>query len=359
MIPLRDNAPCESEPVVTYSIMFLCGLVFVGQLVYPGGFEASLQTWGEIPTRILAGENIPGTGLPAWLSMFSSMYMHAHLPHLLANLWALWLFGDNIEWLMGRLRFALFYLACGLLSSVVTVLLGFQGEEPGIGASGAIAGVMAAYLLIYPRARITSIGWFGPFSAAHLVTGQWGVVMRNISAFWYIGSWVFLELLFSGILAGSGVFQNLGTYAHAAGAIAGGLLVWPLMIPGRRPGPEHPVASDEISDPVFGDEGSGGSGEHYGRNLGQELQRLREESPAAQYPPILDARVEDLRASGDLRSAIQHCRDMLDIAMEQQNPRLEQGYRALLAELHAAQEQERGGPAPDVRRGSFPGGRWH
>lgn len=335
MIPLRDNAPCQREPVVTYTIMALCLLVFLGQWIYPGGFEASLQDWGEIPTRILAGGTIPGTSLPAWLTMFSSFFMHGGVAHIIGNLWALWLFGDNVEWLMGRFRFSIFYLACGILSSSFTVFFGHDGTLPGIGASGAIAGVMAAYLLFFPRARITSVGWISPFSLGHYATGDYGFVMRNISALWFIGSWVLFQLVLAFILGGSGLHENLGIYAHAAGAVAGAALAFLLVIPERRPGADHPISSDEITAPLFGDSGSGGGGEIDENPLGAEIMRLREAKPGPLYPPASDARVDELRQRGELPAAIAHCRDMLAIAAEQQNPRLVSGYRQLLGQVEA------------------------
>jgi membrane associated rhomboid family serine protease len=225
MIPLRDDAPAGATPWVNWALMLSCILVFLWQLAYPGGFEQSLLTWGEVPSRILGGENVPGTGISAWWTLLSAMFMHGGFLHLAGNMVSLWIFGDNIEWLLGRARYLAFYLACGVAASLATLYLGSASDMPGIGASGAIAGVMAAYMLMYPQARVTT-----------LVLGRGGSGVYQISALWFIGAWIAIQVLQSVQALGQGVNMNLGIYAHVAGAIAGAILVWPLLIPGRRSG---------------------------------------------------------------------------------------------------------------------------
>jgi membrane associated rhomboid family serine protease len=228
MFPLRDNAPKGAFPVVTIALIASCILVYLWQLTYPGGFEQSLLTWGERPRLIFAGANVPGTDIPAWVTLFTSMFMHGGFMHLLGNMMGLWLFGDNIEWLLGRFRYIIFYIGCGLLASLVTVFLGRESDIPGIGASGAIAGVMAAYVLFYPRAAVTTLVFFG------------GIHMVNISAMFYIGFWILTQFIGAGALYSSGESVNAGVYAHAAGAAAGFALVYPLLIRARRPGAWEP-----------------------------------------------------------------------------------------------------------------------
>ena len=300
-MPIRDNAPSYAVPLVTVTLILINCYIFYLQLVFPGGFEQSLMTWGEIPTRILKGELVPGTTYPAWVTMFSSMFMHAGFDHIIGNMYALWLFGDNIEWLLGHFRYAIFYLTCGFLANVVTVYLGYESDLPGIGASGAIAGVMAAYLIEYPRARITSLIFIWPFSLWHAATGQVGFVLRNMSAFWYIGSWVVLQLAFAMGFIAMDVHVNLGIYAHAAGALSGAGLVYLLAIRSRIPSADAPCRTDELTSPIIGDEGdAGGSGDGYVPSLEDEIEQLREErsdSPviASEYA-YHDAYLEDLLA---------------------------------------------------------------
>jgi len=263
VFPLRDNAPSYAVPVVNLLLILANIVVFLIQLFSPLGFEGFVDTWGEVPRRILAGENVPGTAIPAWVTLFTAMFMHADFWHIFGNMYALWLFGDNVEWLLGRAKYFIFYILCGLAASGVTVLLGSASDEPGIGASGAIAGVLAVYLIFYPRARITSLVWFGFFSLGHIFTGKWWPHLRNISAFWFIGSWILFQLLFSGIFISLHVNLNLGIYAHAGGALAGAVLVWLFVIRDRIPSADSPARSDELTMPIFGDEGPASEGEVY------------------------------------------------------------------------------------------------
>ncbi len=128
--------------------------------------------------------------------MFTLMFMHANFWHIFGNMYALWLFGDNVEWLLGRFRNFIFYILCGLIASVVTVLLGYESNLPGLGAGGAILGGLAVYLIFYPRARITSLVWYDYFSFGHIYTGKLWPHIRNISAIWYMVRGSFFSLSF-------------------------------------------------------------------------------------------------------------------------------------------------------------------
>jgi membrane associated rhomboid family serine protease len=300
-----------------------------------------MEVWGEIPTRILSGGTIPGTSLPAWLSWISSMFMHGGLMHLLGNMVMLWLFGDNIEWLLGRFRFLLFYLACGIIANVATTYLGYESDLPGVGASGAIAGVMAAYLLIYPRARITSLLWISPFSWMHAATGTWGFTLRNISALWFIGSWVVLELVLSGLFIGLETHYNLGLYAHAAGALCGAGLVYLLMLRSRLPDEDHPVRRDDFTVALVGDEGDGGGGT--GLTLSEEMRRLRAEGRGGRVlpePQFCDHIADDLISRGETAAALQHCREMQAIARQREEWHRADGYDRLIASLQPEPAQK-------------------
>ncbi|MCB1220609.1 MAG: rhomboid family intramembrane serine protease [Planctomycetales bacterium] len=332
-IPLRDNAPKGAEPVVTPAIIGVCVLVFGLQCLHPGGIEGSCMQWGEIPARIFAGELVPGTGLSAWWTVLTSMFMHGGLAHIIGNMVVLWLFGDNVEWLMGRARFLLFYILSGIGASLVTIWLGSESSLPGVGASGAIAGVMAAYLIFYPRARITSLMWIDPFSLGHAWTGSWGFVTRNISALWFIGSWIVFQLLLATLFIGSETWLNLGIYAHAAGAITGALICWPLVIEKRRPAADHPVYTDSISAAVFGDEGDAGGSSVPVQRLGALVQELREEQRMPEPETFSDPVALDMVQAGKLEQALRHCRDMLEINMQQGNRGRARGYERLIDEL--------------------------
>jgi hypothetical protein len=162
--------------------------------------------------------------------------------------------------------------------------------------------------------------------------GQWGFVLRNISALWYVGSWILLQLGLALVLAGAEVHINAGIYAHAAGALGGGLLAWPLVIHSRRPATDDPVVTDTISSPIWGDEGDGGDGVRL-NTLGDEISRLR--GTAAAVPPIHDYRAEELLEQGDRSAALRHCEDMLAIARRMGEHDRVTGYEALIAEISA------------------------
>lgn len=336
ILPIRDNAPTYEFPAANVSLIVICLLVFVWQLTYPGGLVASREAWGEVPTRILAGGTVPGTSVPAWVTMFTSMWMHADFGHIFGNMYALWLFGDNVEWIMGRWRYLTFYVLCGLFASVVTTLLGYQSDMAGLGASGAIAGVMAAYLLTYPRARITSFMFIMPFSWLHAFTGTVGFTTRNISALWWIGSYLVFQVLYVGVAVGQGMWLNLGIYAHVSGALAGAGLLFVLRLKDRIPDPDHHTQSSMLTSAVVGDEGDGGVGTQPVMTISAEadrLRRLQARRPRLPEPEFSDWQVDEMVVRGDYSAAICHCQDMLEIARLQDNTHRSQGYSRLLARL--------------------------
>jgi membrane associated rhomboid family serine protease len=355
VIPLRDNATSYDTPYVTLGLIFTCIVVFALQWLHPQGFAASIAQWGEVPTRILNGENVPGTGISSSWTMLTAMFMHAGGAHIAGNMIALWLFGDNIEWLLGRFRFLVFYLACGLAASGFTVLAGWQSDQPGLGASGAIAGVMVAYLIFYPRAKITSLVWFG-FSGYGLAAGSYLPHLRNISAVWFIGSWILLQAFFATALLGMSVFSNLGIYAHFAGAIAGAIIVWPLVIQARKPKPTDPEVCAELTTFLIGDEGDAGGNEPIFPTLGEEVARLKAEHPEA-IPEFHDFTVEDLLGKDDVDGALKHAELMLLAATESGDSWRIHGYQALINRLRPPPEEPEGLQLPgQVRPTTIRGG---
>jgi membrane associated rhomboid family serine protease len=335
-MPLRDNAPTYDVPWVTLALIVANVAVFLWQLSYPGGIAASLQVWGEVPARILAGGLVPGTAVPAGWTVITAMFMHANVGHLLGNLYALWLFGDNVEWVMGRLRFVVFYLICGGCSSLATVLLGGGSSLPGIGASGAIAGVLAGYLIMYPRARVTTLMWIDPEDCTDMDTGDVGLVVRNISALWFVGSWLIFEVAMTAIALSGQVWMNLGIYAHVAGALAGAAFVQLLAIGERVPKPDSPERSAPLTDPLFGQEGAAGGGTQPVATLPEEVERLHELRVYRGLPrpePFRDSRAEELCRSGQWHRALQHCREMLAVAREEGNDWQVDGYLAKISEI--------------------------
>ncbi len=187
MIPIRDDTPRFSTPFVTYFIIALNVLVFLFELSLGGQSHRALNSlmyeFGVVPRHFeaaLAGSptyTVPGEAL----TILTSMFMHASWLHIIGNMWALWIFGDNIEDYLGHFMYLVFYLVCGFAASITHILLNAGSTVPSVGASGAIAGVMGAYFVLYPRARVLTVVplivfftfWWLP---AWIVLGYWFVV---------------------------------------------------------------------------------------------------------------------------------------------------------------------------------------
>lgn len=341
-IPLRDNAPTYEWPWVNLGLIATCLLVFAWQVTYPGGLHLSIETWGEVPTRILAGENVPGTNMPAWVTLFTSMWMHAGPGHLLGNMYALWLFGDNIEWACGRVKYLLFYIATGVLANVVTTLIGFQSDMPGVGASGAIFGVMAAYMVLFPHGRITFFVMFGYYS---FWTRYGYMGLRNFSALWVVGMYLAFEVLYVGYALSGRTWLNLGVYAHVGGALVGMGLVMLLRSKARmaQVASRYREAAPGGMDDLFGEEGDAGGGYVPVANLQQELERVRglAEKRRTRHPDasFRDYRVEELLSAGQLHAAEEHCREMQFLAQRGGDRYAELGYHDYLRDIQERYRQ--------------------
>ncbi|HET7790635.1 MAG TPA: rhomboid family intramembrane serine protease [Gemmatimonadales bacterium] len=228
MFPYRDDNPTELTPVVTLSIIAANVLAWV--LVQGMGAAAPLArsvcalglTPGELLHTVPAGTAVPlGEGLRCvvsarahWWTVFTSMFMHGGWFHLLGNMWFLWLFGNNIEDSMGHARFAVFYLICGVAAAAAQVLAASHSAVPMIGASGAISGVMGAYVLLFPRVKVHTLIFLG-FFATTVALPAWAM----------LGYWILLQVL-GGIPSLGGVDQGgVAFFAHIGGFAAGLLLV--------------------------------------------------------------------------------------------------------------------------------------
>lgn len=191
MIPLHDDNPTTIQPVVTIVIIVLCALIFLWQIsLGTRGFEAAVLGLGVIPATLLGTEVLPPelALVPPSMTVFSSMFLHGGWMHLIGNMLYLWIFGNNVEDAMGHMRFVLFYLLCGIVAVFAQALPNIDSTIPMIGASGAISGVLGAYLLLYPRARVLVLVPLGFYSRtlylpAMAVLGFWFVLQLISSAF--------------------------------------------------------------------------------------------------------------------------------------------------------------------------------
>jgi membrane associated rhomboid family serine protease len=159
LLPLKDNIPTDRFPVVTVGLVLINLLVFLYEATLaPGQLGRFYADYGFIPYEITHGIEIYSRGgLPVYATMFTAMFVHAGWLHFGGNMLFLWIFGNNVEDSMGRVRFVVFYLMCGLLATIAQIAIGPDSIYPNIGASGAIAGVLGGYLLLYPRARVLTL----------------------------------------------------------------------------------------------------------------------------------------------------------------------------------------------------------
>jgi membrane associated rhomboid family serine protease len=214
MFPIHDDNPTRITPYVTYLVLAACILVFIWQLSLGESVQLAVYSFGVIPSVLFESKSLPAelAVLPAWMTIFTSMFLHGGWMHLIGNMLYLWVFGNNVEDAMGHGRFIVFYLCCGLLAALTQAVFDPQSEIPMIGASGAISGVLGAYLLLHPHARILVIIPIG-----FIVYTPW------IAAYWVLGFWFILQLINSMISASETGGVAYG--AHLGGFVAGMLLI--------------------------------------------------------------------------------------------------------------------------------------
>jgi membrane associated rhomboid family serine protease len=227
MFPYKDDNPTIATPIATFVLIGVNILVWV--LLQGLGTEPSLSLSvcrlglipGEVLGRLPAGTPVPGaidgcvTGSPtAWLTPFSSMFMHGGWLHLIGNMWFLWVFGNNVEDSMGRIRFVLFYLVTGLAAAATQAFIRPDSAIPMVGASGAISGIMGAYIVLYPRVRVHMIVFLGIF-----------ITRIAVPAVFMLGYWFLLQLL-GGLPTLARESGGVAFFAHAGGFVAGMVLVF-------------------------------------------------------------------------------------------------------------------------------------
>lgn len=228
MFPLRDTIPSRHFPWMTWLLILGCGGVFLHELTLAdNAIERLFNQFGIIPARFTSSRRADWVGqtpVAAW-SFLTSQYLHAGWIHLLANVWTLSIFGDNVEDRMGPTRFLAFYTLCGVAAGITHCVFHPASTIPTVGASGAIAGVLGAYVLMYPMARVVT-----------LVPVFFLPLFVDIPAFIYLGIW-FVGQFFSGALALSSPEHVGGVawWAHIGGFVFG-LLTHRLFFSKRRRG---------------------------------------------------------------------------------------------------------------------------
>jgi len=209
MIPLKDDNPTSGRPTVTYFLIGLCVLVFLMQLSSPSYKTGQLfYSYGLIPSVLMGHNQLPMDlyAVPAVITIFSSMFMHGGFMHIIGNMLYMWIFADNIEDDLGPKKFIIFYLLAGIGAAMTQVLMDTHSQVPMVGASGAIGGVLGAYLINHPKARVLVLIPFGFFSQ-----------LIKIRALYVLGFWFILQF----ISQGGGVAYA----AHVGGFVSGMILI--------------------------------------------------------------------------------------------------------------------------------------
>src|SRR5919197_872706 len=202
MIPLRDIIPSRTTPVVTISLIALNVLVFIYELSLGRAVDAFTLYYALVPAAF------------SWMTVFTSMFLHGGFMHVAGNMLYLWIFGDNVEDRMGHGRFLVFYLLCGVAAALAQTITGPDSTVPMVGASGAIAGVMGAYFILYPRSRIVTLVPLFVF-----------LQLVEVPAIFFLGVWFVMQFLSGvGAIATAAVREpggGIAFWAHVAGFVTG------------------------------------------------------------------------------------------------------------------------------------------
>ena len=224
MLPIGDErVQGGPPPLITYGLIALNVLAFLVELTQPSesALQSFIQAWGVVPREYSMARDLPPTiPLPFWSTLFTSMFLHGGWMHLGGNMLYLWIFGDNLEKVMGGVRFLIFYLACGVAASLAHIFFGSGSTIPAVGASGAISGVLGGYLLLFPKNTVR-------------VLTRGGVA--HVPAIVVLGFWIVIQMINGiGSMAATTETAGVAYMAHIGGFVAGLLLV-KLMASSRQP----------------------------------------------------------------------------------------------------------------------------
>jgi membrane associated rhomboid family serine protease len=215
MLPIGDDQIRGGPPAfVTLALIAMNVLVFFVELSQPSeaALQAFIEAWGVVPREYSTGQDLPPEiGLPFWTTLFTSMFLHGGWLHLGGNMLYLWIFGDNLEKVMGHARFTMFYLICGVAAGLAHIVVSAASGIPSVGASGAISGVLGGYLLLFPRNRVR-------------ILTRGGVVA--VPAMLVLGFWIVIQLINGvGAFAATPETGGVAYMAHIGGFVAGLVLV--------------------------------------------------------------------------------------------------------------------------------------
>tara|TARA_B100001250_G_C19789036_1_gene785565 strand:+ start:14 stop:724 length:711 start_codon:yes stop_codon:yes gene_type:complete len=215
MIPLKDDNPTSGKPVISYSIIGICVIVFILELSSPTYKTGELFfSYGLIPSVLVGTDQLPSDiySIPPVITIFTSMFMHGGFMHLIGNMLYMWIFADNIEDDLGKGKFLIFYFLSGVGAAMSQVFMDVNSQIPMVGASGAIGGVLGAYLINYPNARVLVLIPLGFFSQ-----------LIKIRALYVLGFWFILQFINSNLSNSTG--GGVAYAAHIGGFISGIILI--------------------------------------------------------------------------------------------------------------------------------------
>jgi membrane associated rhomboid family serine protease len=211
MIPLRDTIPHEKVPLITAGIIIANVLAFIYEVsLQPDEREVLFYLFGLVPARYTNAQWAEWVGLSGSpLPFLTGMFLHGGWLHLIGNMWFMWIFGDNVEDRMGHFRFLLFYIVCGLGAALIHLWVNYESQIPTIGASGAIAGVLGAYFVMFPRSRIVALVPIFIF-----------IQLIELPAFIFLGLWFLMQFLNATQVSGMNV-GGIAFWAHVGGFVVG------------------------------------------------------------------------------------------------------------------------------------------
>lgn len=216
MIPLRDSIRSRRFPIINVILITFNVVIFFYEVSLGKEVEYLFKNFGIIPQHFLhtMGEGNIALVLP---SLFSSMFLHGGWLHLIGNMWFLWIFGDNVEDRMGHFRFLFFYLLCGIGAALIHILVNPSSRIPTIGASGAIAGVLGAYFILYPLGKVLTLVPLGFF-----------LTVVQLPAILFLGFWFLIQFLLGGLHSAFAPKDvgNVAWWAHVGGFISGAILIF-------------------------------------------------------------------------------------------------------------------------------------
>lgn len=236
MLPLRDNVPSRTTPVVNYLMIGICSVVFFLQVSQQSGEPSLIEQYGMIPARVSGpdpdaktvylqpidtpdgirlvrapgDQPFPPAAVPGWATLLTCIFLHGGWMHFFGNMWFLWIFGDNVEDRYGHGGYLTFYLLCGAAASAAHYAVGPNSMIPTIGASGAIAGVMGAYLFLYPKARVLAL-------VPLVVIFQ----VLSVPAPLFLGFWFLMQFYQGAAASASGAAGGVAWWAHVGGFVVG------------------------------------------------------------------------------------------------------------------------------------------